>query len=74
MELLSRRETELSNIYKYSGRGFFCAYGLGVGFMALRRGSLPFFRDVMKHTVLCVGGTFVFAKMAEKVASEGYYN
>jgi hypothetical protein len=39
MELLKRREDELSLIYKMSGRGFFFAHGLGfLGYYAFRRG------------------------------------
>ena len=41
---------------------------------ALRRGTSPYFKDLVKHGILCVGGTFVFAKLAEKVAAEMYYN
>jgi hypothetical protein len=75
MELLKRREDELSMIYKMSGRGFFFAYGLGfLGYHAFRRGQTPYFKDVVKHLILCVGGTFVFARMAEKIAAEMYYN
>ncbi len=40
----------------------------------LRGRGLPYFRDVMKHTVLCVGGTFASAMLAERLASEMYYN
>ncbi len=75
MELLAKREKELTNIYKYSGRGFFLAYTFGAfSFYALRRGTSPYFKDFIKHTILCIGGTFVFAKTAEKLASEMYYN
>lgn len=74
MDLLAKREYELTKIYSYSGQGFFTCYALGVAAMSLRRGTLPYFKDVMKHSILAVGGTFVFAKMAEKVASETYYN
>ena len=74
-DLLAKRENELDTIYKYSGRGFLAAYGVSViGYYALRRGSLPYFKDTLKHGVLGVGGTFVFARMAEKIAAEMYYN
>jgi hypothetical protein len=35
---------------------------------------MPYFKDVMKHGILCVGGTFASALLAEKIASETYYN
>ena len=74
MELLARRESELTKIYSYSGKGFITCYALGMAALCLRRGTLPYFKDVVKHSILSVGGTFVFAKMSEKVASETYYN
>jgi len=75
MELMARRESELSTIYKMSGRGFFTAYGLGfLGFYALRKGQMPYMRDVAKHLFLGVGGTFVAARLTEKIAAEMYYN
>ena len=75
MDLLSKRELELSKIYTYSGRGFFFSYLLGVtGYYIFRGRSTPYFRNVMKHTVLCVGGTFASALGAERLASELYYN
>ena len=75
MEVLAVRESELNTIYKYSGQGFLATYALGfAGLHAIRRGRLPFFRDVIKHSILGVGGTFVFARTAEKIAAEMYYN
>lgn len=75
MELLSKREDELSKIYKYSGRGFFCAYLAGVAAYYIFRGkSTPFFRDVAKHSIIAISGTFVTALSAERLASELYYN
>jgi hypothetical protein len=48
-------------------------YGIGfMGAVASRRAL--FFRDFLKHSVLCVGGSFVSAKLAEKVAAETVYN
>lgn len=74
-DLLARRETELSYIYRTSGRTFFFAYGLGaIGYFALRKGTMPYFRDMVKHSILCVGGTFMAARVGEKVAAEMYYN
>ena len=75
MELMTKREQELQKIYTYSGRGFFLSYLLGVtAFYALRGKTTPYFRSVVKHTVLCVGGTFAAALGAERLASELYYN
>jgi len=72
---MARRETELSTIYKMSGRGFFTAYGIGfLGFYALRKGQMPYMRDLVRHSILGVGGTFVAAKLTEKIAAEMYYN
>lgn len=75
MELMAKREEELSKIYRYSGRGFFFSYILGVSAYYIFRGrSTPYFRSLMKHTVLCIGGTFTAALGAERLASELYYN
>ncbi len=35
---------------------------------------MPYMRDVMKHMILGIGGTFLFARGAEKIAAEMYYN
>lgn len=74
MDLMAQRERELTKIYQYSGRGFFCLYGLAFAGLALRRGTTPYFRDVIKHGILNIAGTFVVSKMSEKIASETYYN
>mmetsp|Transcript_11648 Transcript_11648/g.8507 ORF Transcript_11648/g.8507 Transcript_11648/m.8507 type:complete len:115 (+) Transcript_11648:125-469(+) len=74
MELLSQRDTELTKIYRYSGRGFFFAYMAGVLGFYVMRGRTPYFRDVVKHSVLSVSGMFGVALMSEKVAAEMYYN
>ena len=75
MDLLTKHENELTMIDKYTGRGFFCAYALGfLGNFALRRGTMPFFKQLTMHTVLMVAGSFVSARLAEKVAAEFYYN
>ena len=44
---------------------------MGLQIMGRRR---PYFKDIVKHTILGVGGTFVFARTAEKIAAEMYYN
>lgn len=75
MDLMRKREDELSNIYKYGGRGFFGAYLAGLaGFYFMRGRGAPYFRNVMKHGILCTGGTFSTAMLSEKLASELYYN
>ena len=35
---------------------------------------MPYFREVVKHSILCVGGTFIAGRMAERIAAEMYYN
>ena len=35
---------------------------------------MPYFKDLMTNTVLCVGGSFVISRLSEKVAAEFYYN
>ena len=75
MELLRKREDELSKIYRYSGRGFFIAYLTGLSaFYVMRGRGTPFFKNVVKHTILSVGGTFATALLSERLASELYYN
>ena len=50
-------------------------YAMGfAGLHAFRRGRLPYFKDVCKHSILGIGATFVFARTAEKVAAEMHYN
>jgi hypothetical protein len=75
MELMRRREEELSKIYKYAGWGFFGAYLLGAtAYYVMRGKSTPFFRDMVQHSILSVSGTFLAALGAERLASELYYN
>ena len=75
MDLLVKRENELTKIQQYTGRSFFTLYTLGfVANFALRKGTMPFFKQLTTHTVLLVAGTFVTAKIAEKIAAEFYYN
>ena len=74
VELLAKREKELTTIYRYAGQGFFCLYYAGVAFNFFRRGARPYFKDVIMHTVLGVTGTFGSAFVCEKVAAELYYN
>ena len=75
MDLLIKRENELTKITQVAGRGFFCFYGLA--FMAncfFRKGSMPYFKDIVTHTILMLGGSFVSGRLAEKVAAEFVYN
>ena len=75
MDMLAKREQELNKIYVYSARGFLGLYILGVaGHFGLRMGSMPYFKDVVMHSILGLFGTFGIGKVAEKVASEFYYN
>ena len=75
MELLATRENELSNIYSYTGKGFVALYFAGVFLnFAVRKGSLPYFKDIIQHTILGVGGAFTTAYLTEKIAAEMYYN
>ena len=75
VELLAQRERELSNIYKWAGRAFFCTYVVGVaGYYTMRKGTTPYFKDMMMQGTLCVAGSFLAANMTEKVSAEMYYN
>ena len=75
MDLLAKREQELDTIFKYSARGFLGLYCVGViGHFALRKGTMPYFKDVMMHGVLGLFGTFGTGYLCEKVAAEFYYN
>ena len=75
MSLLSQRETELTKIYSYTGKGFFTMYALGVFFnFAVRKGSTPYFKDIIQHGILATGGAFASSYMTEKIAAEMHYN
>jgi hypothetical protein len=75
MEMLSQREHELTKITQITGRGFFTLYGLAfIGNFALRRGTMPYFKDIVKHFTLMVAGAFVVGRASEKIAAEFYYN
>ena len=45
-----------------------------LGYFALRKGTMPYFRQVVKHSILACGGTYVTARIAERGAAEMYYN
>ena len=75
MDMLAKRENELSDIYKYSARAFLGLYIVGVaGYYGLKKGTMPFFKDVTMHTVLGLTGTFGAGYLCEKIAAEFYYN
>ena len=75
MEMLAKRERELGTIRKYTAGGFAALYLLGfLGHFSMRVGSLPYFKDVVMHSVLGVAGTYFSSQMSEKVAAEFYYN
>ena len=75
MDLMAKRENELNLIFKYSARGFLGLYIAGVvGYFAIRKGTMPYFKDVTMHAVLGISGTFLTGYACEKIASEFYYN
>ena len=75
MDMLAKRENELTTIRKYSAQGFLALYALGVmGHFGMRVGRMPYFRDVIMHTILGIGGTYCAGQGSEKIASEFYYN
>ena len=40
----------------------------------MRKGTMPYFKDIMMQGTLCVAGSFLAANMAEKVSAEMFYN
>ena len=74
MDLLVQREKELTNIYRFGGYSFLGVYSAASIGRILVRKQLPYFKDVVKHTVLAGCGTFCAAASTEKIASEIYYN
>ena len=42
--------------------------------MNIARGRVPFFRDVVKHSILLSAGTYSVALGCERLAGELYYN
>ena len=45
-----------------------------MGYFAIRKGTMPYFKDVTMHTILGLTGTFTTGYLCEKVAAEFYYN
>ena len=74
LELLNKRETELSNIYKYTGWGFFAGYCTLGALNMVRLRRMPYFRGVVKHGVLSLSGMMGSALLSERMASELWYN
>ena len=75
MNILAKREEDLSKIYKFSAQAFFATYMvIFAGHSLFRKGSMPYMRDFAKHGILSIAGTFASAEMADKIAAEGYYN
>ena len=75
MDMLAKRETELAAIYKYSARGFLGLYFVGaMGYFVIRKGTMPYFKDVSMHLILGCFGAFMTGYFSEKIASEMYYN
>ena len=59
--MLSKRERELTQIRVYAMYGFAAVYTLGVfGHFGMRKGTMPYFKDVIMHTVLGVSGSYFF--------------
>jgi hypothetical protein len=74
-DLLVQRERELNKIHRYAGQGFLASYCVGCfGHFIFRKGHFPYFRQFTMHTILAIGGTFMFAFLAEKIAAEMVYN
>ena len=74
VDLLAKRDVELTKIYRYGGYGFLGMYAFASFGSIVMRGRLPFFRQVVKHSILATTGTFCSALMGEKLAAELYYN
>ena len=74
MDLLNRREEELTRIYQYSGYGFFGMYTLACLGNIVMKGRMPYFRSFVKHSILAGTGTFCSALGVEKLAAELHYN
>jgi hypothetical protein len=50
------------------------SYICGAAAYYILKGKTPYFKTLFRHSILCVGGTFAAALMAERLASELYYN
>ena len=74
MDLLAQRDRELTKIYQYSAYGFAGAYAFCGLFATMMTGRLPYFKTVVKHTILGATGTLCSGLACEKIAAEMYYN
>ena len=74
MDLLNKREEELTKVFQYGGYGFFGMYGLAAIGNIMMKGRMPYFRSFVKHSILAGTGTFCAALGSEKIAAEMYYN
>ena len=74
MDLLARREQELTKIFQYSGWSFFGMYSFAALANIASRGRMPYFRNFIKHSILAGCGTYASAQVGEFVAAELYYN
>ena len=74
VELLAKRDTELTNFYRYGAWAFLGLYGAASVGSCVMRGRLPFMRQVFQHTILAGTGTICSGLVIEKVAAEMYYN
>jgi hypothetical protein len=75
MELIKSKEKELKVINYYSRTGFIVAYIAGMGGYLLTRGRSGIsVKNIMKHSILALSGTFLTAISAERLAKEIYYN
>lgn len=74
VDMLAKREDELSKTYRYGGYTFLAGYGLLSIANIIGKGRLPYFRNFMKHSILAGTGTVCSALAVEKIAAEVYYN
>ena len=74
VELLARRDKELTRTFQLGGYGFLGGYVAVALANIIMKGRMPFFRTFTKHTILAGCGTYCSAMMTEKVAAELYYN
>ena len=74
LELMAKREQELTRCFQLGGYGFLGAYTLLSVANIIMKGRMPYFRTFTKHFILAGCGTFCSAFVVEKIAAELYYN
>ena len=75
MEILRKREEDLSKIHKFSGQAFLASYLIGATYVfAIRRGHFPYMKQIVTGAILGTAGTFIAAELSDKLAAELYYN